>query len=431
MNYIIVVSEDNAISYSLKVILKEKFLVEEVKPSDIFNVISKRKPSVIFLDTYLSEENPEELMDEVLKEFPDLAIIVLVSSYSSLTTKFIEKGAFDILEKPFTPYRVEHLVNRAIEREKLIMENKTLKEGEKVVSEKGLEDERKGEEDFFQLLFQTIAENFSEIEKFSLEILKTIKKKFYFSNMAIFLLEGGIFKPFSSIGIDENILKEIKLSSSSSLAGWFMRKNRVLNIQSESEIPHEIRGFMEILNCKIAIPLKTFGGKLLGFITAGDKLTGEEISLKEISSLSLLSDYLATVFENIFLYSEIKLQKNFQEAVFENIPAGVIGVDRKGNINILNKYAEKILRIEFDEIKGKKIEKVGSQMAHFLRKALENEETVRREEFKFIPTNSILGISTNCVKNNKGEIIGAVAIFQDLTFIKEAERKEKISERNK
>ncbi|MCS7181082.1 MAG: PAS domain S-box protein [bacterium] len=176
--------------------------------------------------------------------------------------------------------------------------------------------------------------------------------------------------------------------------------------------------------------MKTFNGKLIGFLTIGEKSINEEITNDDIFTLTLFCDYISIVFDNFFLYSEIAYQKKYQEFLLENLPLGIIGVEKDGKINLLNNYGEKILKVVFNEVKGKKIEKVGSQIADIVRKALMYGEKVYRIEINYIPGKIILGLSTNIIKDDSGNIIGAMCVFQDITKIKELEKKETEMETN-
>jgi PAS domain S-box-containing protein len=421
-----VITDDESIIHTIRIILKDYF-VERVSPKEAIIKISERNPFLVIIDTFLPEIDVCELIDKITEEKRELLIVPLISFYDKKAREILQKNIFYVVEKQFLYEKIRHVVERA---EKWM---KSVDKIEGVIKQKeeGFIIEKEDiKNNFFQMIFQEIAENFSDIKKMCYEILKVLRKFFHFGSMAILLNEKGTFKVYASFGIDENILKEIKIDFESPVIKWFLKENKILNLK-EKYVDFELRNFASIFNSSIIIPLKTFSGKFTGIIMIGEKIINDEIKIEEISILSLLSDYLAIVFDNFFLYNEIKLQKEYQETLFKNLSAGIIGVDREGRINLLNEYGEKILRVKYDEIKGEKIEKAGSQIADFIRRTLMSGETVSRKEFEFIPTKAILGISTNPIKDEKGNITGAVGIFQDLTYIKEIEKKEKEIERDK
>ncbi len=430
MNYILIITENKTVALSLKVILQDDCLVEEVLPESALNVVSERRPSLVFLDSQLNETNSAGLMAKLLSRDHTLTVVKLVPSVDKNAILAVESGAFDIVEKPFDSERIKHMVKRAVEREKLLKENEILKEKPDSMNTGAVIREDGNKESFFQDLFQTVAENFPDTERTGIEILKALKKRFYFNNMLLLLRNNENFTPAASIGMGD-VFNELKITHDHPLITWFLSQRRILNLYAEKDVSYECRNFMEVLHCRLAFPIKTLNGKLIGVLMAGGKLTGLVTTVGEIYFLSVIIDYLSAVFENSFLYSEISFRKDYQDAILRNIPTGIITVDRDGRIIIFNSYAEEISGMKYDELRDKPVEKAGSQIADFMRRALKSGEAFNRIEINYKPGNILIGLSTNPIRDEKGDISGALAIFQNLTFIKEVERREKDTERNR
>src|SRR5271156_765327 len=68
---------------------------------------------VAFLDIRLGAENGLDLLPELLRLSPRLAII-MITAYSSIETavQAIQRGAFDYLAKPFKPAQITQLLER-------------------------------------------------------------------------------------------------------------------------------------------------------------------------------------------------------------------------------------------------------------------------------------------------------------------------------
>jgi len=425
MKYLMIISEDKAIIHSLKVILKD-YMIEDIKTEETIDKIRERKPFLIFLDTYLKEIEPSELIDRILQEDEKILIVPLISSYDKNTRKVLERNIFEIIEKPYLIEKIFFVLKKA---EKWMNFNLKNESRDKKNIEKIKEEEVENKDILFQMLFHCITENFLNTKKVCEEIVKILRRYFLFNSISIFLKENDCFKPYFAFGIDEKICEEIEISYNDNIIK-FINEGKIIDLRKG--MPNiDLKNFASILKCLFIFPLKTFNGKLIGFLTIGEKSIVEEISKDEILLLNILSDYLAIVFDNFFLYNEINYKEKYQTFVFQNLPAGIIGVDKEGKINILNREGEKILKVTFSELKGEKIEKVGSQIADLFRRALLYKEVVSRIEFEFIPTKTILGMSTNVITDDNGNIIGVVGIFQDLTVIKEIEKKEKEFERNK
>jgi nitrogen-specific signal transduction histidine kinase/CheY-like chemotaxis protein len=431
MNYLLVVTEDADFASTLKKSVPEQYLIENVEPPEAIRVISARKPAVVLLDTDFKNFDSVSLLRKLIQCDSALTVVGITEPGSKTAKEFLRNGVFDVVEKPLVAEEFSHILNRAVEREKLLKENISMKERSSLRPPDCTDSRTEGNDGFFRMLFMTIAEYFPDLRKFCSEILKILREKFYFNNMVVFLLNKHGFVPYASLGIDRNIVDRLKIESGHMLIRWLLSQNRILNVYHEKEIPYEIRSFLDILNCRVIFPFKTFGGKLLGFFAVGDKFTGQRIPVSELSFLNITADYLATVFDNAFLYNEISFQKNYQETVFHNIPAGIIGVNEEGKVTMFSPYAEKILNINSREVMNEPVEKIGSQISDLLRRTLKFGEIFSRKEFRFRPTKTILGISTNCIKNAAGETEGAVAIFQDLEYIKQLEKKEREAEKGK
>ena len=69
---------------------------------------------LIFLDVRLGEEDGLELLAQILKKWP-AQLVVIFTAYSSveIAIKATQEGAFDYLEKPFTPDRVRGILLKA------------------------------------------------------------------------------------------------------------------------------------------------------------------------------------------------------------------------------------------------------------------------------------------------------------------------------
>ena len=78
----------------------------------------RRQPfDLAFVDLRLKESSGMDLLPLLLKESPELAVI-LITAYGTFDTavQAIKRGATDFLSKPFTPAQIRHVVEQVIER---------------------------------------------------------------------------------------------------------------------------------------------------------------------------------------------------------------------------------------------------------------------------------------------------------------------------
>jgi two-component system LytT family response regulator len=71
---------------------------------------------VVFLDMKMPEMNGLEMLDVLDKRVRPLPMIVFTTAYDEFAIQAFERNAVDYLLKPFSPERVDHAMNTALER---------------------------------------------------------------------------------------------------------------------------------------------------------------------------------------------------------------------------------------------------------------------------------------------------------------------------
>jgi len=84
---------------------------------------------LMLTDYRMAEMNGLELLQETRREAPNLAVI-LMTAYATVenAVAVMKAGAYDYLTKPFTLDQVEHVVDRALEAQRLRVENRVLRD---------------------------------------------------------------------------------------------------------------------------------------------------------------------------------------------------------------------------------------------------------------------------------------------------------------
>jgi two-component system response regulator AtoC len=87
-------------------------------------IIKKKKPKIMVADLVMPGMTGIELMNEAKKIVPMLSTVIITAHatiQSAITA--IREGAFDYIEKPFCPEKVELLIEKLVEHQDLIEEN--------------------------------------------------------------------------------------------------------------------------------------------------------------------------------------------------------------------------------------------------------------------------------------------------------------------
>ena len=120
-------------------------------------------------------------------------------------------------------------------------------------------------------------------------------------------------------------------------------------------------------------------------------------------------------------------------SIIESVNTGIMTVDLQGRIKSFNKAAEEITGFSFFEIKDRNIDDIFMDLSGMIYRKTDGERRSERDyelpqnRFEMTITsndgkNIMLGFSFSPLIDSKGESIGRIIIFQDLTSVKEMER---------
>jgi two-component system nitrogen regulation sensor histidine kinase NtrY len=126
---------------------------------------------------------------------------------------------------------------------------------------------------------------------------------------------------------------------------------------------------------------------------------------------------------------ELEQRRRYMEFVLGNVTAGVISVNREGVLTTINPSAERLLSISSESVMGKPFQEVLrpeqqeitkgllKDLAESGKDAISRQVDVRMREGK-----RTLSVNLSVMRDENGEFIGTVAVFDDLTQILKAQR---------
>jgi two-component system nitrogen regulation sensor histidine kinase NtrY len=126
---------------------------------------------------------------------------------------------------------------------------------------------------------------------------------------------------------------------------------------------------------------------------------------------------------------ELERRGRYTEIVLENVAAGVISFDRKGRITTVNKSAERMLDLKAEDIVGENYRKIMQPEYRKVARALIKEINTTRSEsiqkqMEITLEDKVLTVfaSVNILRDERGEYLGMVAVFDDLTHLIKMQR---------
>jgi two-component system, NtrC family, nitrogen regulation sensor histidine kinase NtrY len=126
---------------------------------------------------------------------------------------------------------------------------------------------------------------------------------------------------------------------------------------------------------------------------------------------------------------EIDQRRRYMEIVLRNVTAGVISLDKQGNITTINKSAEVLLRIKSGKVIGNHFRKViGHEHLPIIKELLKDlfdsgKSSIRKQITVPLPeTKLTLMVNVTTLRDEGGEFMGTVVVFDDLTQIIKGQR---------
>ncbi|MBL0151853.1 MAG: sigma-54-dependent Fis family transcriptional regulator [Ideonella sp.] len=127
---LVVDDEDIVIRSCTRILADNDHVVDSASNGrDALRKIDEGHFDLVILDIMMPQMDGLEVLQQVKERHPEVDVI-MVTGLSQIQTavKAMKLGAFDYLPKPFDPDELKHVVDRALERRRLLQENQSLKE---------------------------------------------------------------------------------------------------------------------------------------------------------------------------------------------------------------------------------------------------------------------------------------------------------------
>jgi two-component system nitrogen regulation sensor histidine kinase NtrY len=126
---------------------------------------------------------------------------------------------------------------------------------------------------------------------------------------------------------------------------------------------------------------------------------------------------------------ELDQRRRYMEIVLRNVTAGVISVDKQGNITTINKSAETLLKIKTPRVLGRNFREVVNaehlpMIKEFLKDLMDSKKTSISKQVTLTVSDNKLTLLVNVttLRDENGEFMGTVVVFDDLTHLIKAQR---------
>jgi PAS domain S-box-containing protein len=185
------------------------------------------------------------------------------------------------------------------------------------------------------------------------------------------------------------------------------------------------------LGADIALPVLD-EDRLAALFVVGPKLSGDPYFSEDLDLLTTLVGQAAVAIKNAQLYSQVVLAHEHIENILETIDSAVLAVSATGAITLFNSAAERLTGLDAAKVRGAPLRILPSQVAAPLELTLEDGQSRLQVETALEgPAGRVTPVicSTSPLFDRAGKTLGAVAVFSDLTRLKELESEKRRAER--
>ncbi|MBV5329084.1 MAG: sigma-54-dependent Fis family transcriptional regulator [Chlorobium sp.] len=103
-------------------------VVTATRPSQALRLMAEQSFDLALLDVMMPEMNGIALLEKLRQKDPELSVVMMTAFASiDLAVEAIRKGAYDFITKPFEKDTILRVINKGLERNRLVRENVTLK----------------------------------------------------------------------------------------------------------------------------------------------------------------------------------------------------------------------------------------------------------------------------------------------------------------
>ena len=131
MGTVLVVEDEAAARKQMaQALTRQNHIVLQAKDGEeALKTLAENDVDVVVTDIRMPNMDGMELLDALRKKDPTLQVL-MVTAYGDVSTavEAMKKGAYDFLEKPISMIRLRELVKKAVEKRRLMVENRSLKE---------------------------------------------------------------------------------------------------------------------------------------------------------------------------------------------------------------------------------------------------------------------------------------------------------------
>lgn len=244
--------------------------------------------------------------------------------------------------------------------------------------------------------------------------------------------ELGVLQP--ALGVNEEQAAQLSMRPDRGITGLVFASNKPMVYNDALSDPRTDKEKVSLLRVRngICVPLaiqqrdeeeRVIDERVIGVMHTFNKRYEQDFNEDDVRLLEMLADQAAAVISNAQLYIELTEKTQELEETFESIHSGVIVVSPRGALRLINPAACRMLALPESGHVGKPLADVitESSIVELFQETFKgNQETMR--EVSLEGGRRIYQAETSMMGDENGDTHSVVAIFNDITEIRQVER---------
>lgn len=236
-------------------------------------------------------------------------------------------------------------------------------------------------------------------------------------------------------GLDDDHLKIFRMRATHGISGKVFREGEPAIFHDTSSDPRTKEDPFGLLHVQngITVPLviekrdeenRVIDRTTIGVLHAFNKRHGEDFNDEDVRLLERMARNVGSIIANLQMYREVVEEREELLQTFESLTAGLILVSPEGRLSQMNASARAIFDAPQDSI-GKNYRDVlkNEQVEQIFLANQRGEETPKTEiHVNYHNSDRIYEVQSAQVRNEEGRDLGIVAIFNDVTEIKNIDK---------
>lgn len=208
-------------------------------------------------------------------------------------------------------------------------------------------------------------------------------------------------------------------------------RDDLLRIRSDDR-PEPLLSEMDLLRAHCVQPILD-DEQLSGLLILGPKLSADPYFTEDLDLLAILVGQASIAIKNANLYRQVLVVNEHVESILATMESGVAAVAADGRVTLFNAAAGRITGLNPKETRNQSLELLPAAIADALRATLSDGQP-RHEAEALIEHGAASSAtpvlcSTSVLTDRSGTTLGAVAVFNDLTRLKQLEGEKRRAER--